>query len=159
MSGIDIFIIVVLGAAAIMGFVRGMLSQVGQIAGLVVGVLACRVFGSTVIDLVGGNGEASAVVSLVAYGIIFVATYVAVWLLARLLRLAVHAVKLGIFDRLAGAVFKMFLWSIMLSLALNVVLLISGDDEMFNSRKHPYRAMVLNIAPKVLGYIADGVKQ
>ena len=120
MSAIDILILVVVGVAVIMGFTRGIIGQVGQIAGLIGGIIAARLFGSRLAAFFAGQEAPSAFDNVAGYVVVFLLAYFAVWLVARFIRGTVHAVHLGIIDRLAGAVFKGALWLLMLSIVLNM---------------------------------------
>ena len=149
---LDLFILIVLAAAAIKGFSSGFLAQAGQLAGVVAAVLACRLFGDAVLGMAGSD-EPSLTTTICVYGILAICTYLGVWLLARLLRSAIHAVNIGIADSLGGAAFKMFQWGLALSLVLNVVQTISSDTLRDDSK--PWRGIVLDAAPTALGFLSD----
>ena len=85
--------------------------------------------------------------------ILAIATYFGVWLLARLLRSAIRAVKIGVADSLGGALFKMLQWGLALSLVLNVAEAVSGDTLRDESK--PWRGIVLDTAPAALGFLSD----
>lgn len=148
---LDLFILIVMSAAAIKGFISGFLAQVGQIAGVVVAVLVCRLFGEPLLAMV--SEEASIGTCIGVYGILAVGTYFGVWCLARLLRTAVRAVKIGIADSIGGAVFKMLQWGLALSLVLNVAEAISSDTLRDDSK--PWRGIVLDTAPATFGFLTD----
>lgn len=156
MEALDILILLLLGVGAVLGFNRGLVAQAGQIAGLIGGILACRFFGHKALQVAGPIvGEPGAVTTAIVYAILFVAAYFIVWFVARLLRSAVHTVHLGILDRLGGAIFKAALWALALSIVLNVYLLIAGNDAVLRKPDKPWRELVIDFAPAVLGYMAD----
>lgn len=148
---LDLFILIVLAAAAIKGFISGFLAQAGQIVGVVAAVLACRLFGDVALGMV--SEEPSLTTTICVYGILAIATYFAVWLLARLLRSAIRAVKIGIIDSLGGALFTMLQWGLALSLVLNVAEAISSETLRDDSK--PWRGIVLDTAPAALGFLSD----
>lgn len=152
MSAIDILIIAVVAVAAVIGFTRGIMSQIGSIAALIAGIIGARIFGDRV-TLLFGDGS-SPLDYAAGYGIAFLLVYVLVWLLARILRKTIHSFHLGIIDRLTGALFKVFLWSLILSLALNLWMLFQSDDTSLKQPGKPWRAAVVDLAPAVLGYMS-----
>lgn len=155
MAAIDILILVVVGVAAVMGFSRGIIGQIGQIAGVIGGIIAARLFGARVAAFFAGADAPSAIDNVAGYVIVFLVAYFAVWLVAKFVRGTVRAVHLGIIDRLAGAVFKGALWLLMLSIALNLYIIVSGPDSTFDDPKAPWRAATVKFAPAVLGYLAE----
>lgn len=154
MLALDILILAVLAVGGAIGFSRGLLSQVGQIAAVAVGIILCRLFGSEASALLSGGNTGSAFDYVAGYAVVFLGGYGITWLVARMLRKTVHAIHLGILDRLGGALFKIGLWGLMLSLALNVMLLITGDDNEIRRPDKPWRAAVTDYAPAVLGYLS-----
>ncbi len=153
MIALDILLLAVVGTAVVIGYSRGILSQIGSIAAIVAGVVIARLLGSTVASWV-GDGQ-SALDSVAGYGIAFVAAYAGVWYMSRMLRSAVRTAHLGVFDRVAGAAFKVFKWGLALSLVLNVYLLVSDNDERLHDPGAPWRKAAIDFAPAVLGYISD----
>ena len=51
-STIDIIILVVLGAALIYGLIRGFIKQIASLGGIILGIVACRLFADNVGTLV-----------------------------------------------------------------------------------------------------------
>ena len=48
MSIIDIVIVVVFVGAIIYGLYKGIISQLGSLGGIILGIIACRIFGDSV---------------------------------------------------------------------------------------------------------------
>ena len=118
--------IIIIGAtllyAVISGYIKGLLSQIGQIAGLIIGVLAARALTPQLLTMlrVDAGVETSSMVTIVlCYTLVFFVGYFAVVLLARMIKLAVKVACLGVLDRLAGAIFKLVKWVLILSLVYN----------------------------------------
>ena len=155
MNAIDILILVIVAVGGVMGFSKGLLSQLGQIAAVVLGIISARFFGDTLTGLFAGNDAPTALDSVCGYGVAFLAAYCLAWLVARMVRGVIHTVQLGILDRLGGAAFKIAQWGLILSLALNFYLLISGDDERLHDPGSPWRQATVDFAPAVLGYLSD----
>lgn len=117
------FLLLVVIIAAALGFRSGVVKQAGAIAAIIIGVVACRMFGPQAtawVQTVTADDTSSLVTTVLAYAGLFIVTYFAVTLVALLVHRVVHAVHLGIIDRLAGAALKVLLWVFVLSIALNV---------------------------------------
>lgn len=111
-SIIDLIMVLVLVVGAINGFRKGVLSQVGLVMGVVVGVWLAFHIGSQVSEWIGIKMS-----DLVAYILVFVVAIVAMWLLTKLLDGVLKSVGLGIYNRLCGAAVSLVLSSMILSLA------------------------------------------
>ncbi len=155
MSAIDILILAVGGCALVLGYIRGIVAQVGQIVAVVAGVVVSRMFGPVLSGFFAGGGATSPGTDISGYIVAFVAAYLAVWLIFRLARRTVHGLHLGIVDRAAGAVFKAALWLLALSMALNVWMLVRGDEGDIRDSGRPWRGAVVDLAPVLLGYLTD----
>lgn len=155
MSAFDIFVIVVAVAGAALGFRRGLIAQAGQIIALMGGIMACRVLGPRAVELLSPEIPAPVADTALAYALLFIAAYFIILLVARLIRGVISAVHLGVLDRLAGAVFKAFVWLLLLSVLLNVwAALIPGSD-LTDTRAHPRRAFIMRLAPAINGYVIE----
>lgn len=148
-------LLVVLGL--VQGYRKGLISQVGQIIGLLAAIVACRMFGPVAVEWLGPRdpSESSTALTAVAYAITFLVVYIGVLIVVRLIRGVVHGVHLGVIDRIAGAVFRAFVYLLLLSIVLNVWAVVAPGSDMVNTRVHPERARVIVIAPMVCGYVAD----
>lgn len=155
---LDILILIILIVAGAMGFAKGIISQAGQIVAVIAGIISARLLGQTVTDFFAGDGGATAIDTVGGYGVAFLVAYGVAWLIFRMARGIFHAVHLGIIDRLAGAAFKILQWALMLSLAVNFYLLVSGDDTRLHDESKPWRGAVVKIAPVTLGYLSDLIK-
>ncbi len=160
MSAIDILIIIVFIGAVIYGYWKGVIVQIGSLAGILLGILACRLFGPWLTDLLGGATGASQSIdigyinSVVANGILFLLGFISAKLTARLIKTVTTAVKLSLIDKLLGVIFCLFEWFLILSILLNVwQVLRPGTDITSSSTLGNGRAadVVMDIAPAVLG--------
>lgn len=155
---IDIIILAIVVVGGVIGFNKGIVSQVGQIAAIIAGIIAARLFGSGLADMMSGADSPGALDTVCGYGLAFLAAYCLTWLVARMVRKVFHTIHLGIIDRLAGAAFKIAQWALLLSLAINFVLLVSGDDERLHDPGSPWREAMVDFAPATLGYLSDIVQ-
>ena len=83
-----IIIGIVLLYAVISGFIKGLLSQIGQIGGLIIGVLAARALTPSLLTMLrtdAGVDSSSMITTVVCYFLVFLAGYFAIVLLARLI--------------------------------------------------------------------------
>ena len=149
MGATDFILLAIVVLAAVTGALRGIVAQIGAIAALLAAILVCRFFGGTVADMVVGHGtEHETTLRIICYAVVFIATYVGVWLLARLFGAAVSALHLRPFDRIAGGLFRVAEWLIITSIVLNVYFAISPSDRAgFCRADRPWRASVVKIAP------------
>ena len=150
---LDILIFVVLGAAAIFGAIRGAIAQIASIVGLVAGIVSARLFGMRIADFFAGSEAPGAIDCISGHIVAFVAAYLLGWVIVRVFRKVVHAAKLGIIDRILGAVLKVFIWSLVLSLAFNVYLIIKDNGHALDAPGKPWRTLIIRVAPATLGYI------
>ncbi len=156
MSSLDILILAVIAVGAVIGFRRGIVVQVGQIAALTAGVILSRLFGPQMSALfAGGHGSESTLNYVCGHVVVFIAAYVVTLLVFRMIRGTVHCLSLGIIDRLAGAVFKAAQWLLLLSVALNIFFLVSGGDEPASQPGKPWRSAAFGFAPALLGYLTQ----
>lgn len=147
-----IVIACVLLYAAVSGFAKGLLSQIGQIAGLITGVLASRAFAPSLMAMLGkdaGVGASSVAATAVCYVLVFFATYFAVVFLAKIVRLVVKVACLGPIDRISGAVFKVVKWTLIISLIYNLSVAV-GLSAAPGSTSNPLERIVYGAAPAVL---------
>lgn len=101
---------------------KGLLSQIGQIAGMVIGVLTSRALTPSIISMLSvdaGSDTASTVTTVLCYILVYLAAYFCVVLVAKLVKLVVRVACLGALDRIGGALFKALKWALILSLAYN----------------------------------------
>ena len=149
MSYVDIILIVLALGAAVIGYRRGAIRQAASIGGILVALFAVRM---------AGDKASAAVAGIIGCGLLFVAVWVGCWLLGRMLRLSVRAVMLGTVDSVAGSLFLIFKWGLVVSLLLNLWRVVSPDSGIFvSSRLMGGRifAAVMDMAPAVMGFLRD----
>jgi membrane protein required for colicin V production len=107
MTALDIFVILLLGGAALIGFVRGFTHEVLSLLAWVGGIAALKLFHAPLqtrlVDTVGTEAGASAV----AFALLFLPAYIAVKLFARAVGGKARRSVLGPVDRLLGGGFGM----------------------------------------------------
>ncbi len=125
---LDILIIAVFIASAVMGYRKGLIGQIGSVAAIIIGILACRMFGPQAAAMITPTGEENSVshysTTLLAYGGVYIVAYYAVILVARMLRTVTHTLLLGPLDRIAGAAVSVIKWFMAVSVVLNLYIAI-----------------------------------
>lgn len=151
MSGFTIFIIIVMVVSGFLGWRSGLLRQVGRLVGIIAGIAACRFYGPTLVDYFCGTGASvgdTVLYTVLSYVLLFIVVYVVAILLARLVRGMLEAVHIGILNRVAGAVFNIMEWMLLLSLFLNLWMSVSPSTALASD---PVFDRVLWFGPFLLG--------
>ena len=135
MAFIDIVILVVAILGAVIGLWRGLVRSIGGLAGLLLGIIACRLFGNdfsgVFIDLFPSTDKY--LVTIFAYILLFVVVFVCAKLIAHLMRSLLKALSLGIFDAIGGGLFGAFKFLLVLSIILNAMCVFAPDAEILHS--------------------------
>ena len=107
MTALDIFVILVVGGAALVGFVRGFAHEVLALLAWIIGIVALKLFheplGARLVDSVGTEAGAA----VLAFALLFVPTYIAVKLFAKAVGGRTRRSVLGPVDRVLGGGFGM----------------------------------------------------
>lgn len=157
-NALIILLLIVLFYAAFTGFRKGFVSQIGQLAGLIGGVIVCRIYGDTFAAWLAGKDPEAAVttVYVIAYIILFIIAYAIIRLLFSLVKGLIHLVALGWADRLGGALFKIVKWLFIVSFVYNLWLTISPTSTLKGDRTMVRVEKTLRaFAPEVLGMVED----
>lgn len=154
MHTIDIILAVIGLTAVITGFIRGFVRQLGSAGALIAGIVVCRLFGDDVAGKLSAGAEHPALMHAVAYALLFLGAYLIVSLVAMLLHKLLSAMKLGLPNRLAGALLQLGIWGVLASLAINIyIAAVPGDSSAFDNPQYPWRKITAEIAPALMGYI------
>lgn len=156
MTTLDVIILVVFVGAVAVGFYRGVIVQVGAVAAILFAVFLCRVGGYPLAEFIAGDEAPSELDVVVAKVIAFVIGYLGVRVVASLFKKVTHSLSLGGVDRLAGVVFSLFQWMLVLSLLINLWLVIKPDaslSEMSTLANGHAAPAIVRLAPAVLGWV------
>ena len=105
MSALDIFVIILLGGGAIIGFVRGLVHEMLSLLAWVVSIVMLRLFHTPVsAGLEGAAGSATAA-AVLAFVLLFLPTFIFMKILARSIGKKSRTSMLGPFDRVLGSGF------------------------------------------------------
>lgn len=107
MTALDIFVLLLLGGGALVGFIRGFVHEVLALAAWVVGVAALKAFHSPVAERLVEPVGTAAGASAAAFVLVFLPAYLAVRFLARFAGGRTRKSIVGPVDRVLGAGFGM----------------------------------------------------
>ncbi len=107
MTALDIFVILLLGGGAVIGFVRGFVHEVLSLFAWIAAIAALKLFHGSLQALLVGSVGTEAGASALAFALLFVPTYLLVKLIARQLGGAARRSLVGPIDRLLGGGFGM----------------------------------------------------
>lgn len=160
MAVIDIILLLIFIVSAWLGFRKGIITQLGSVAAIVIAIIACRMFGGVIEEIIVGNNYDWQANPLPRYSFsilvncaIYLVTYYSVILIARMLHTVSHAVLLGPIDHIAGAAFSVAKYALLVSLLLNLYIAVfPGTTLLSKSRLAGGRAieLVIGFAPWVL---------
>lgn len=162
MATLDIIILAVFIIALVYGFWRGLAVQFGTLLGLLIGILACRLFGdwgtafihSHLPAMSSDAAVARYVSSVIANVILFILGFFLTYAIAKAVKAVINALFMGVIDRILGALFAAFMWLLVLSLILNVWQAFSSSSVISSCRMANGLAAkaVLDLAPTVIGF-------
>ena len=107
MSALDIFVILMLGGGALIGFVRGFVHELLSLGAWLVAIVALKLFHEPVTNGVSGVTSNDSAAAALAFALIFLPVFVLLRLLARSLGKRSRASVLGPLDRFLGGGFGM----------------------------------------------------
>ena len=166
MSVIDIIILIVFVGAIIYGLYKGVIAQLGSLGGIILGIIACRLFGeyatemvSNILPAMTSDAKTTAYVnSVVGNVLLFIVVYVSACLIAKLMRKITHALCLGLFDRIIGAVFCIFKWFFVVSILLNLWQVLSPETnvvKMSTLANGTAIQAIIDLVPTLFGSISQ----
>jgi len=165
MTGLDIFTLILLCAAVVWGYRRGIVVQLGSLLAFAIALVACHIFGdvaaSVVMSMMGGeeavdNPANSAISHFMAECIgnvsLFLIIWLGVWVLSRTVKFVAKSLRLGIVDSLAGALFMLLKVGLAISFIVNFARFAAPDSALAKA-EGPVLGSVADLAPELLGFI------
>ncbi|MCM1331434.1 MAG: CvpA family protein [Bacteroides sp.] len=162
---LDIILCVIAGVAFIYGLYKGFIAQLASIGGLILGIIACRLFhqqvGELVTSLFPDTFTSPGVAMATGCIVLFIIVYFFISAFARLLRHITHALCVGWLDRLLGGVASAFKLLLLCSIILNIWHFIAPESPIFTISKmlmdgKPFNA-VMELAPKIFGIVSEQI--
>lgn len=144
MTTIDIIILVIVGAGAVLGFMKGFLKQLAGLLGLVAGLLLAKALYATVAERVFlPLTDSLTVAQVIAFIVIWLAVPLVFLMVASLLTKAMEAVALGGVNRLLGALLGALKYALLVSLLICVVEYIDADHTLLKKTKSRSRCYII----------------
>lgn len=157
-----IIIIIVAVWAVVTGYRRGMMRQIGVATGVCFGIVIARLAAPECLQtvdewvpqsLTGFNRPY--LVKTLAFGGIYILVVVVIGLATIPLSKLIDALGSGILNSICGAIFKLFQFLMVLSIAYNLIADLNPDGDLTrSSRMHDGNMVegVIKIAPAILGF-------
>lgn len=158
---LQIIVLLIITAALIRGFKKGIVKQTPAVLGFAFGVVASRVLREGIEDwlietlpISDESWSTVFVCSIVASCIIYGIVYFGFDLFSRPLKFLLKPFGIGAFNSILGAAFNAVQWLMMLSLACNVILCVNPDSPLLDkvaSDDGNIMEITLLFAPALLG--------
>lgn len=132
MNVFDIALLIILAAAAVFGFRKGIITQVCGIAGILLGILLAFRFSNR---LAGWLNVGEGFSWLLSFIIILLVVILVLYLAGRLVRKVVHGIGLGIIDRIGGLALGVVKWGLILSLLIGITVKFADATGIVESGK------------------------
>ena len=168
MNAFDIIVLLIVGVAAIGGFIRGFVQEVLSLASWVVAILAIRYLHTDLTALIYAQFDSSVGASLLAFVILLLIPYVAMRLIAQHAGKTARESILGPVDRVLGFGFGAVKGTIIVVMAFSLIALgydtVWGQsgrpDWISNARTYPFinasaDAMVLLIEERRIAIMGE----
>lgn len=159
MGALDILILVLVAAALILGWRKGLVARLGRVAGVLAGVVCTRLWAPDLAEWLSDpadSADSSLLTSVVSYVVVFIVVFLIVTLLCSGLRGLLRLARISVIDRLGGALFLLLEYMLILSLLLNLWVAVFPDSTVRNNPvvtagEDSIGTCVLDLAPDILG--------
>lgn len=157
MGLIDIIILIIVVAGLVLGYAKGFVRQLTTICGIVLGIIACHLWGSwatrVLVEIVpesAGWPSPEYTTAIIANIILFLIIFLGIKLVGAMFKSVLTKLHLGVIDSLAGALFCVFKYLLVASIVLNIAYVIIPGNWLNTSGSLPQR-ITMNLAPALLG--------
>ena len=132
-GAVDIVVLVSLIYAMYNGYTKGLIITLASLAGLVLGVWgAVKFSGFTAHHL---KEEFDIEIPMLAFALTFIAILVGIYFLGKLIEKAVNVLSLGLFNKVAGAVFNAVKMTLILTVIFVLVNQVNSKFQLFDESK------------------------
>ncbi|WP_279104113.1 CvpA family protein [Bacteroides acidifaciens] len=136
MATIDIIILIIVGAGAIVGFMKGFIRQLASILGLIVGLMAAKaLYASLAAKLCPAVTDSMTVAQVLAFIMIWIAVPLIFVLVASLLTRAMKAISLNWLNRWLGSGLGALKFLLLTSVVIGAIEFIDGDNKLIGATK------------------------
>lgn len=159
MTTIDLFIIGVIGAGAVTGFMKGFIRQLASLLGLVVGLIAARTLYLALAEkLCPAITDSMTVAQIIAFVMIWIAVPLVFSIVASVLTKTVEIISLGWLNRSLGALLGALKLTLLLSLFFIVLDSVDTHGAMIGQTKKSASSLYYSVKG-VSGLFIPAVKQ
>lgn len=123
MGFFGILIVIAIIAGAIFGAIKGFISQLSSIVALIAGAVVVRTIGDIATEVlvwIAPSVESYHIAKPLACIILFLIVYVAIFIIATMLKSTMRALHIGFADRVLGLMFGIFKFLFVVSLIMNL---------------------------------------
>ena len=149
LNGIDIVIIIILGASAIYSTVKGFVKDIFSLLAVILGVVASLVLYRMGAQLMEGFIASEQIRNTISFAVIFLIVAVTISIVGILVSKIIKSVELTFYDRLAGFAFGLLKGFLIVAVIVVVVTSIMPRAAS-NSQLVPYVARVIDLVTDVL---------
>lgn len=133
MTTLDIIILIIVSAGAIIGLFKGFIRQLATIAGLIIGLIAAKaLYLSLAEKLCPTITDSMTVAQIISFVLIWLAVPLAFTLVAMLFSKAMDAISLGWINRLLGMGLGILKYIILIGLLMNVLDFVDPDNRLIS---------------------------
>ncbi len=159
MSLIDSIILIIVVVGLVLGYIKGLVKQLSTICGIVLGVVACHLWGDwatrVLVEIVPESATWPApeyTTGIIANIILFLIIFLGIKIIGAMFKSALEKLHLGLLDKMAGALFCTFKYLLVVSIVLNVAYVIAPDNTILsrNAGNKPLQ-LTMDLAPSLLG--------
>ncbi len=130
------------------GLFRGIVRQIGDVAGLIIGIVGANIWGGQLSLWLQENAKLEVIYStLIAYIGLFLIIYLIVRIIALFIRALTKLVRLGWIDSIAGGIFGGFKMVLFISIAINLAILIAPKAEWWKEKQYTESMCIQKIQP------------
>jgi membrane protein required for colicin V production len=149
LNGIDIVIIIILGASAIYSTVKGFVKDIFSLLAVILGVVAALVLYRMGAQLIESLIASEEIRNTISFAVIFLIVAVAISIVGILVSKIIKSVELTFYDRLAGFAFGLLKGFLIVAVIVVVVTSIMPRAAA-NSQLVPYMARAIDLVTDVL---------
>ncbi|MDR0989581.1 MAG: CvpA family protein [Prevotellaceae bacterium] len=162
MSVIDIFLLLVILAGGVLGYVKGFIKQFAALLGLVGGLLVARALYAPLARKIGPSlTDSMTVAQVLSFIAIWIAVPLLCWVVAALFTRMIEIIRLGWLNRLLGALLGMVKYVLLLSLLICVLEYIDSDSTLIKpsaKRESVLYAPVRSVVDWISGLLPERVE-
>jgi membrane protein required for colicin V production len=157
MNILDIVFIIPLVYGFVQGFRHGFVREIGSLVAIVFGIYLARYWAEGVsVLLISWIDLSQKVALIVAYALTAILGTLSVHLIAYMLSKLLAIIKLGIINKLIGAVFGTFKWLLVLSLILNFIAMANNFAPIIENKAVKDSVLykpIENVIPNIVPFI------